>query len=194
MIHCLKTWPIFFEALADGRKCFEYRKNDRSFQPGDRLELQEYDPEKGYTLQRMEALVVETWSPEEVPGLPAGYCILSLEDILSMDPMLKAPEGSPKLKPCAFCMSDQPPRRYEISADNYDMEFFECVGCHAHVPIQLWNQRPDIDARLVGIANIIEVADNRLMAGDGPVGRLVEELSDAEWRRIYVLATQKELK
>lgn len=43
-IHRLKTWPVHFEDVADGNKTLEVRINDRDFQVGDRLILQEYQP------------------------------------------------------------------------------------------------------------------------------------------------------
>ena len=43
-VHELKTWPSPFEAVNSGDKNFEFRKNDRSYQRGDRLVLKEYDP------------------------------------------------------------------------------------------------------------------------------------------------------
>lgn len=42
--HELKIWPQFFEAVKDGRKTFEYRNNDRAFQCGDLVILNEWDP------------------------------------------------------------------------------------------------------------------------------------------------------
>jgi len=49
-VHQLKTWPIFFEAVLNGTKTFEFRLNDRNFQVGDKLDLMEYDPDaEGYT-------------------------------------------------------------------------------------------------------------------------------------------------
>jgi len=49
-IHKLKTWPIFFEAVMNGTKTFELRKNERNFKVGDRLDLMEYDPDaENYT-------------------------------------------------------------------------------------------------------------------------------------------------
>lgn len=42
--HELKTWPAFFEAIADGRKNFEIRLDDRGFQAGDKVLLREWDP------------------------------------------------------------------------------------------------------------------------------------------------------
>jgi hypothetical protein len=46
-IHHLKTWPSYFQAIDRGEKTFEVRRNDRDYQPGDTLILQEWDPRKG---------------------------------------------------------------------------------------------------------------------------------------------------
>jgi hypothetical protein len=43
-IHELKTISSFFECVADGRKPFEIRKNDRNFKVGDVLLLREIEP------------------------------------------------------------------------------------------------------------------------------------------------------
>lgn len=45
MIHELKTWPEYFQAVTRGDKTFELRKNDRNFQEGDHLTLMEYVPQ-----------------------------------------------------------------------------------------------------------------------------------------------------
>lgn len=45
MTHALKCDPLFFAAIVEGVKLFDVRKNDRSFSPGDKLLLQEYDRE-----------------------------------------------------------------------------------------------------------------------------------------------------
>lgn len=47
--HTLKTWPEFFQAIVDDRKPFEYRLNDRDYQEGDVLHLQEYVPNLDWT-------------------------------------------------------------------------------------------------------------------------------------------------
>jgi len=43
MIHKLKALNPYFSDILDGMKTFEIRKNDRNFQIGDQLLLQEYD-------------------------------------------------------------------------------------------------------------------------------------------------------
>lgn len=63
MKHELKIWPQYYCRVADGSKTFEVRKNDRGFQPGDTLVLQEYDPFTPY---------------DKAPG-PVGYTGNSLE-------------------------------------------------------------------------------------------------------------------
>ena len=44
MHHELKIWPPYYEAVSDGRKTFEVRRNDRGFQAGDTVELKRWDP------------------------------------------------------------------------------------------------------------------------------------------------------
>lgn len=43
MIHELKMLPEYFNAVVSGKKTFEIRKNDRPFQNGDLLALNEFD-------------------------------------------------------------------------------------------------------------------------------------------------------
>jgi hypothetical protein len=42
--HFLKTLPVYFDAVHRNDKTFEIRENDKDFQTGDLLVLQEYSP------------------------------------------------------------------------------------------------------------------------------------------------------
>ncbi len=78
VIHSLKTWPVYFQQIADGQKTFEIRKNDRNFQTGDYLRLFEYDPAiKTYT-GRWKIFQIGFILQGEF-GLPADVCLLSLK-------------------------------------------------------------------------------------------------------------------
>jgi hypothetical protein len=44
--HNLKTWPIFYQEVKSGKKTFEERLDDRGYEVGDTLTLQEFDPDK----------------------------------------------------------------------------------------------------------------------------------------------------
>ena len=48
--HHLKTWPKYFQLVRSGHKTFELRIDDRDFQVGDKLTLQEWLPtQRRYT-------------------------------------------------------------------------------------------------------------------------------------------------
>lgn len=47
MHHNLKIWPQYYSRVSERTKTFEVRKNDRAFQAGDTVTLQEFTPEKG---------------------------------------------------------------------------------------------------------------------------------------------------
>lgn len=46
--HHLKIWPEYYKEVVEGRKKAEVRVNDRNFQVGDILVLQEYNSVKDY--------------------------------------------------------------------------------------------------------------------------------------------------
>lgn len=50
--HDLKTWLQYFDAVVEGRKPFEVRRNDRDYQVGDWLRLLPYDTAKQRVVRR----------------------------------------------------------------------------------------------------------------------------------------------
>ncbi|MCS3690985.1 ASCH/PUA domain-containing protein [Bradyrhizobium elkanii] len=81
--HDLKVWPDYFDAIADGRKPFEIRKNDRDFQCGDVLRLREYSPGPDeFTGREITRTVSYMLSGDDVMGaafgLQQGFVALGL--------------------------------------------------------------------------------------------------------------------
>ena len=85
--HELKTWPEYFGPLASGDKAFELRVNDRDFQAGDTLILNEWDPKtRSFTgrlaLRRVTFMLQGPFfnpsHDRSEPGLRQGWVIMSL--------------------------------------------------------------------------------------------------------------------
>ena len=75
-LHKLKTWPEYFREVVSGRKPWEFRKDDRGYQEGDIVQLEEWDPKtEEYT---------GTWIYCRIAYIarggviPEGYCIFTL--------------------------------------------------------------------------------------------------------------------
>ena len=84
MHHELKTLPEYFQAVQDGRKTFEIRRNDRGFRAGDTVLLREHvrTPDAaGYTGRecRFEIGYVTDF------GQQSGYVVFSLFPISEVD-------------------------------------------------------------------------------------------------------------
>lgn len=87
MIHELKTWPEYFQAILKGTKKFEVRKNDRDFKEGDTLILIEGDfKESGEkdtdliwipTGRKMARTVTSILYGGKF-GIEKGYCVMSI--------------------------------------------------------------------------------------------------------------------
>ena len=87
-VHELKTWPSFFEAVLNGTKRHEIRRNDRDFAVGDVLHLREWQfrliektPAKDtgwYTGRSLRARVTYV-SPGGQVGIAADYVVMSIE-------------------------------------------------------------------------------------------------------------------
>lgn len=79
--HELKTINPHFEKVWIGEKTFELRKDDRGFEVGDTLLLQEYCPKAGKYLGRtIEKKVAHILRNARDFGLSRGFCILSFTD------------------------------------------------------------------------------------------------------------------
>ncbi len=86
MRHDLKTWLPYFDAVADGRKLFEVRKNDRDYKVGDVLRLLPYDTEKQKVVRRngyhhIDCEVLYVLSGGQF-GVESGYVVMGLESEL----------------------------------------------------------------------------------------------------------------
>lgn len=96
-VHKLKLFPEYFDAVANGIKTFEIRKNDRDYKVGDTLHLYEFDPEEfrakvasntisGYFLssrllktRTCDVAVTYILTHEDFPdGIPEDYCVMGI--------------------------------------------------------------------------------------------------------------------
>jgi hypothetical protein len=80
-VHVLKCWPEYFNAIWQGTKNCEIRKNDRGFQAFDFLLLRAYDPGSKSYLYEMMVVQVEQVDAS-VPGLQPGYVVLAIHKVL----------------------------------------------------------------------------------------------------------------
>ncbi len=85
--HKLKCVPFYYQLIVDGVKPFEVRNNDRDFQVGDTILLQEYLPnqigEGVYTGREIELLITYILDPKEGPamafyGLEEGFVAMAI--------------------------------------------------------------------------------------------------------------------
>ena len=81
MTHELKILPIYFEEVLTRQKRFELRKDDRGYEPGDRLYLREW--ENGtYTGRELHTKIRYILRNAKEYGLQEGFCILGLDDTM----------------------------------------------------------------------------------------------------------------
>lgn len=80
MVHELKCWCEYFDAVANGMKPFEVRCDDRDYQIGDILHLKEYSKHtEAYTGAEIKRLV--TYTLRGKPFVPEGYVIMGLQEV-----------------------------------------------------------------------------------------------------------------
>lgn len=73
--HELKIYPKYFEAIWDGKKTFEIRKNNRNFHVGDSIVLREFDNIK-YSGREIHA-TIKYMLDDTFIGLAEGYVAFS---------------------------------------------------------------------------------------------------------------------
>lgn len=112
--HELKCHPHFFAAIADGRKTFEIRRDDRHYQVGDLLALREYDPSFGDTGKRLPPFeVVYVMMAEDFPAILPGFVIMGLRPYVAPvdDGLVEVPhevDGVMTLKPIGEVVANLP--------------------------------------------------------------------------------------
>lgn len=91
--HRLKTWPDVYQEIEDGRKVHEFRKNDRDYQTGDIILLEEFVPAGDRYTGR--SMVVQAMSISYGPewGIPEGYAVFSIRKLTGLIVDISDPEG-----------------------------------------------------------------------------------------------------
>ena len=84
--HTLKVWPEFFDAIHEGVKTWEFRRDDRGFRVGDVLVLRCWSPSTGYMRisdtagdYKAQRVTVTYILHGGRLGVPEGFCIMSIE-------------------------------------------------------------------------------------------------------------------
>lgn len=79
--HHVKCWPEYFRAVVDGRKTFEVRFNDRNYQVGDTLVLEEWRPStRRYTGRRWQGTITYVMAGGAW-GLAEGWVVLGIREV-----------------------------------------------------------------------------------------------------------------
>lgn len=78
MEHELKTIPKYFNAVREGRKTFEVRKDDRNFQVGDTLNLRKYEDGMCSDSCTVRITYILGRKNDEKIYVPEGYVILGI--------------------------------------------------------------------------------------------------------------------
>jgi len=88
-IHHLKTVQPFFSEVKNGTKTFELRRNDRDFQVGDEVILQEYDLQNNsFSGQEVRANI--TYVLKDWARLEEDYCVFAFEVTQHIDKNTKS--------------------------------------------------------------------------------------------------------
>lgn len=86
MLHALKTIQPWFRLVQEGVKLFEVRKDDRPFDIGDDIVLQEWDEQaKTYTGEEWHGKI--TYIMRDADYCKKGYCILGIKKKEESEPI-----------------------------------------------------------------------------------------------------------
>jgi len=133
-IHELKCWPEGFQAVVDGRKPFEVRKDDRGFEVGDTLHLREYDPDVG-TYTGRETDVRVTYIYRGVGDVPIRFHTWMV--IMGVAPIW--PAEPPPATPDVMTRRKRPPApRHPIPASY--IEGADCGLCGRFYLSAMWHR------------------------------------------------------
>lgn len=76
--HYLKTWPEYFQQVKKRKKKFEIRLNNRNYQRGDILILQEFNPATQNYTGSADITAVVTYTLQNETFLQPGYIAMSI--------------------------------------------------------------------------------------------------------------------
>jgi hypothetical protein len=76
--HELKVWMNYYEDIAEGKKNFELRFNDRNFQVGDVLRLREYNEKENYYTDREITKTISYILSDTTFGLKDNWIVIGL--------------------------------------------------------------------------------------------------------------------
>lgn len=87
--HHLKSWPQYFRPITEGLRTHELRRNDRGFEVGDFVLLEEFDPvRQEYTGESCEVEITSMTSRSQPcamssEALDPAFCILSIRRVVA---------------------------------------------------------------------------------------------------------------
>lgn len=86
-VHELKCWPKPFAAIRLGAKPFEIRQNDRDFEIGDTVVLQEFDPEADAYTGQTETRLITFLLSEQAFGVIHGFVAIGFGPMPQLSPL-----------------------------------------------------------------------------------------------------------
>ncbi|WP_435262946.1 DUF3850 domain-containing protein [Tenacibaculum sp. nBUS_03] len=73
--HQLKILPQYFDRVKRGIKTFEVRYNDKDFQSGDKVSLNEWDMRKSKCSGNQIDIKITYVFKDSLDGIDTGYCV-----------------------------------------------------------------------------------------------------------------------